>query len=147
LLTDQDTETEEDKNKVTLMTIHSSKGLEFKNVYIVGAEEKLFPSELSSFSQNDLEEERRLFYVAMTRAEKKLYISYAGQRYRFGQLKDCSPSRFIKEINPEFVDFYSAFGDIPGLFDQNQNKPYSNSNKNKTNNYKEYKDKTVLIVN
>ncbi len=109
LLTNEDNEKNEDRNKVTLMTIHSAKGLEFRNVYVVGLEEKLFPSDMSSFSPKDLEEERRLFYVALTRAEKELFISYAVQRYKWGQLNDCTPSRFIKDINPEFVEFFSAF--------------------------------------
>ena len=109
LLTNEDNEKKEDHNKVTLMTIHSAKGLEFNTVYAVGLEEKLFPSEMSAFSPKDLEEERRLFYVAMTRAEKELIITYSGQRYRWGQLHDCSPSRFIKDINSEFVEFFSAF--------------------------------------
>lgn len=109
LLTNEDNEKEEDKNKVTLMTIHSAKGLEFKNVYVVGLEEKLFPSEMSSFSLKDLEEERRLFYVALTRAEKELVLSYAIQRYKWGQLYDCTPSRFIRDINPIYIDFFSAF--------------------------------------
>ncbi|NPA67165.1 MAG: UvrD-helicase domain-containing protein [Chlorobi bacterium] len=110
LLTDEDTETDEDRNKVTLMTVHSAKGLEFSDVYVAGMEEKLFPSEMSSFSPEDIEEERRLFYVAMTRAKNNLTLTYAGQRYKWGQLYDCSPSRFIKDINPEYIDFYSAFG-------------------------------------
>ncbi len=104
LLTDQDTDGNEDKNKITLMTIHSAKGLEFKNVYIVGAEEKLFPSEMSSFAPHELEEERRLFYVAVTRAEKNLTISYARQRYKWGNLNDCIPSRFIREIDDKYLD-------------------------------------------
>ncbi len=105
LLTNQDNEKEEDLNKVILMTIHSSKGLEFKNVYLVGVEEKLFPGERSANSTSELEEERRLFYVAVTRAEKDLVVSYARQRYKWGQLHDCIPSRFIKDIDPSYVDF------------------------------------------
>ena len=111
LLTNEDNESDEDKNKVTLMTIHSSKGLEFRNVYLVGLEEKLFPSEMTNFSPKELEEERRLFYVAVTRAEKELVITFAGQRYRWGKLNDCTPSRFIKDIDSEYVDFHSAFND------------------------------------
>ncbi|MCF6365055.1 MAG: exodeoxyribonuclease V subunit gamma [Bacteroidales bacterium] len=111
LLTNEDNEKEEDKNKVALMTIHSAKGLEFRNVYIVGTEEKLFPSEIAAFSPKEVEEERRLFYVALTRAEKELIISYSRQRYRWGQLHDCTPSRFIKDVNPSFIEFHSAFED------------------------------------
>ncbi|NPA45327.1 MAG: UvrD-helicase domain-containing protein [Chlorobi bacterium] len=111
LLTNEDNETDEDKNKVTLMTIHSSKGLEFRNVYLVGLEEKLFPSEMATFSPKELEEERRLFYVAVTRAEKELIITYSRQRYRWGKLNDCTPSRFIKDIDSKYIDFHSAFTD------------------------------------
>lgn len=103
LLTDADTEKEAEVEKVTLMTIHSAKGLEFKNVYIVGLEEDLFPSQMMLSSRADLEEERRLFYVAITRAQKKLFLSYALTRYRYGRLKSCEPSRFIEEIDPSFI--------------------------------------------
>jgi len=104
LITDQDSDNPEDRNKVVMMTIHSSKGLEFKNVFIVGVEEDLFPSFMASSSLQDLEEERRLFYVAITRAEKNLCISYTENRYRWGQPALCKPSRFIGEIDQEFVD-------------------------------------------
>jgi DNA helicase II / ATP-dependent DNA helicase PcrA len=100
LITDVDTQKDEDNDNVTLMTIHSSKGLEFKYVYIVGLEEDLFPSQMMLSSRADLEEERRLFYVAITRAEKKLFLSYALTRYRFGTLKNCDPSRFLEELDP-----------------------------------------------
>ncbi|SFE69262.1 ATP-dependent helicase [Thermoflexibacter ruber] len=92
-----------DDDYVSLMTIHSAKGLEFKVVYIVGLEEDLFPSQMMLSSRADLEEERRLFYVAITRAEKKLFISYALQRYRFGNLRMCEPSRFIDEIDVQYL--------------------------------------------
>lgn len=103
LLTDQDTESDEDRNKVTLMTMHSAKGLEFKHVYIVGMEDTLFPSPMSSGSARELEEERRLFYVAVTRAEKQATLSYALNRYKWGNLERCSPSRFLKEIDQQFL--------------------------------------------
>lgn len=103
LLTDADNEKDADLEKVTLMTIHSAKGLEFKNVYIVGLEEDLFPSQMMLSSRADLEEERRLFYVAITRAQKKLFLSYALTRYRYGRLKSCDPSRFVEEIDPAFI--------------------------------------------
>jgi DNA helicase-2/ATP-dependent DNA helicase PcrA len=109
LLTNEDNEDPEDRNKVTLMTIHSAKGLEFKNIYIVGVEEKLFPPEQAAFSQKELEEERRLFYVAITRAEKNLFISFAKSRYRWGQLKDCVASRFIGEIDVKYLSTASDF--------------------------------------
>jgi DNA helicase-2/ATP-dependent DNA helicase PcrA len=104
LLTNQDNEKSEDKNKVSLMTIHSAKGLEFKQVFIVGTEEGLFPSVMSSSSQKEIEEERRLFYVAVTRAEKKLIICYSKLRYKWGQLATTQQSRFIKEIDPKFLE-------------------------------------------
>lgn len=105
LLTDQDEKkTDDDEDKITLMTIHASKGLEFPYVFIVGLEENLFPSQMSVNSASDLEEERRLFYVALTRAETQCYISFARSRYKWGDLLSCEPSRFIAEIDPEFVD-------------------------------------------
>ncbi len=103
LLTDADNDKDQDQERVTLMTIHSAKGLEFKNVYIVGLEEDLFPSQMMLSSRADLEEERRLFYVAITRAQKKLFLSYALTRYRFGRLKNCEPSRFIEEIDQTYL--------------------------------------------
>jgi DNA helicase II / ATP-dependent DNA helicase PcrA len=119
LLTDQDTENEEDRNKVTLMTMHSAKGLEFKHVYIVGMEDTLFPSPMSSGSAKELEEERRLFYVAVTRAEKQATLSYALNRYKWGNLERCSPSRFIREIDQKFLH-YPQTGGKPF---QNKNQP------------------------
>ena len=110
LLTDQDTENEEDKNKVTLMTMHSAKGLEFKHVYIVGMEDTLFPSPMSSGSARELEEERRLFYVAITRAEKQATLSYALNRYKWGNLERCSPSRFLREVDQKFLNYPQTGG-------------------------------------
>jgi DNA helicase-2/ATP-dependent DNA helicase PcrA len=104
LLTDRDNEVDDGTPKVSMMTIHLAKGLEFPYVYIVGLEENLFPSMMSSGSRSDLEEERRLFYVALTRAEKRAHITYAHTRYRWGKLIDCEPSRFIDEIDDKFVD-------------------------------------------
>ncbi|RCR67869.1 ATP-dependent helicase [Larkinella punicea] len=104
LLTSADEKDDDgDNDKVTLMTIHGAKGLEFRNVYIVGLEEDLFPSQMMLESRADLEEERRLFYVAITRAEKKLTVSYAESRYHYGRLKVCEPSRFLMEIDPAFL--------------------------------------------
>jgi DNA helicase II / ATP-dependent DNA helicase PcrA len=107
LLTSVDNEDEKDtgRNKVSLMTIHAAKGLEFPYVYIVGLEENLFPSQLSINSRSELEEERRLFYVAVTRAEKQATLSYATMRYRFGNVTYCEPSRFIDEIDDKFLDY------------------------------------------
>ena len=104
LLTNDDNDKDPNADTVSLMTIHSSKGLEFPNVYIVGLEENLFPSQLSLNSRSDLEEERRLFYVAVTRAEKKLTLSYATSRYRWGTLNNCEPSRFLDELNPAYLE-------------------------------------------
>ncbi|MTI33607.1 ATP-dependent helicase [Xanthovirga aplysinae] len=102
LITDADKQ-DTDEDTVTLMTIHSSKGLEFKYVFIVGLEEELFPSQMMLNSREDLEEERRLFYVAITRAQEKLFLSYAMSRYRFGRLKNCDPSRFLDDIDPSYL--------------------------------------------
>ena len=104
LLTNDDKDKDPNADTVSLMTIHSAKGLEFSQVYVVGLEENLFPSQLSLNSRTDLEEERRLFYVAITRAEKKLTLSYATSRYRWGSLTNCEPSRFIEEIDPQYLD-------------------------------------------
>ena len=98
LLTDADYKDEEESHKVKLMTIHAAKGLEFDYVYISGLEENLFPSALSMGSRRELEEERRRFYVAITRAKKQLTITHAQTRYRFGSLQFCEPSRFIDEL-------------------------------------------------
>jgi DNA helicase II / ATP-dependent DNA helicase PcrA len=104
LLTDQDTGDKDDTDKVSLMTIHQAKGLEFPYVFIAGLEENLFPSFMAMNSRADLEEERRLFYVAVTRAEKRATISYAESRYKWGQLTLSEPSRFIEEIDDRYVE-------------------------------------------
>ena len=104
LLTDQDKKDDEDDDYVTLMTIHSAKGLEFPYVYIVGLEENLFPGVQSLSTREDLEEERRLFYVALTRAETKLVLSHAESRYRWGNLTLSEPSRFIEEIDQSLIE-------------------------------------------
>jgi|694.fasta_scaffold50477_5 DNA helicase-2/ATP-dependent DNA helicase PcrA len=104
LLTDADNENDNDADVVKLMTIHGSKGLEFPLVFLVGLEENIFPSAMSLFDREDLEEERRLFYVAITRAKEKLWISYANNRYRFGSLIRNDVSRFIDELPDEYVD-------------------------------------------
>ncbi len=104
LLTDADTKKDPDADSVTLMTVHSAKGLEFPYVFVVGMEENLFPGVKSLGSRTELEEERRLFYVAVTRAMTKLTLSYAERRYNYGNLALCEPSRFIDEINPDLLD-------------------------------------------
>ena len=104
LATDFDNEKESDSDSVYLMTIHLSKGLEFPVVFIVGLEEDLFPSALSLNTRSELEEERRLFYVAMTRAEQRVVLTYTLSRYRWGKLVDAEPSRFIKEIDEHYIE-------------------------------------------
>ncbi len=108
LLTDED-RNEKSDDVVTLMTIHMAKGLEFGYVFIVGLEEELFPSQMMLSSRADLEEERRLFYVAITRAKQKLFMSYALNRYRFGRLKNCEPSRFLEEVDPKYIKVNRKF--------------------------------------
>ena len=103
LLTDQDSDKEGDAEKTTLMTIHSAKGLEFKNVFVVGLEENLFPSSLSMNSYRELEEERRLFYVAITRAEEHCYLSFAKSRFKYGKMEFSNPSRFLKDIDVRYL--------------------------------------------
>ncbi len=104
LLTDADKDDPEDNDRVSLMTIHAAKGLEFPEVFVVGLEENLFPSQMSLNSRADLEEERRLFYVAVTRAQNKLTLAYATSRYRWGNLTSCEPSRFLEEIKEEHLE-------------------------------------------
>ncbi len=107
LATDFDNDKKQQQDAVSLMTIHLAKGLEFQYVYIVGLEENLFPSAMSMNTRSELEEERRLFYVALTRAEKQAYLSYAQSRYRWGKLVDCEPSRFLEEIDEKFLEYLS----------------------------------------
>ncbi|OCB78561.1 ATP-dependent helicase [Flavobacterium crassostreae] len=104
LATDLDKDTN-DENRVALMTIHLAKGLEFPHVFVVGMEEDLFPSAMSMSTRSELEEERRLFYVALTRAEHQAYLTYSQSRYRWGKLTDSEPSRFIEEIDGQFLEY------------------------------------------
>ena len=108
LATDFDSKKEDDKPSISLMTIHQSKGLEYSHVYVVGLEENLFPSAMSMNTRSELEEERRLFYVAITRAEKVAYLSYAQTRYRWGKLVDAEPSRFLEEIDDQYLTLYHS---------------------------------------
>ena len=103
LLTDMDEDESEGDNKVTLMTVHAAKGLEFEAVFVVGLEEELFPSSMSMDSPRQIEEERRLFYVAMTRAKKHLFLTYARRRMKYGITSDCEPSRFLRDIDKRFL--------------------------------------------
>lgn len=134
LATDQDNDTEEDKNKVTLMTIHSAKGLEFKHVFVVGLEEELFPSQMTVGSPRELEEERRLFYVAITRAEKSCTLTYAKSRFRHGQSNSCRPSRFLQDIDPNYI---SEPGSVSGqsLFAEASSRVVGESEKLKQGSY------------
>jgi len=104
LATDLDKDTGDD-DRVALMTIHLAKGLEFPTVFVVGMEEDLFPSAMSMSTRSELEEERRLFYVALTRAEQQAYLTYAQSRYRWGKLTDSEPSRFIEEIDGQYLEY------------------------------------------
>ena len=108
LATDFDSKKDDQKPSVSLMTIHQSKGLEYLYVYIVGLEENLFPSAMSMNTRSELEEERRLFYVALTRAEKVAYLSYAQTRYRWGKLVDAEPSRFLEEIDDQYLNYIKS---------------------------------------
>ncbi|MEM9918847.1 MAG: UvrD-helicase domain-containing protein [Bacteroidota bacterium] len=109
LITDLD-QSDDQKDCITLMSVHAAKGLEFKSVFVVGLEEKLFPSFMSMDTPEGLDEERRLFYVAITRAEEFLTLSYANSRYRFGQIKYNPPSRFLDEIAPQHIDSAHSVG-------------------------------------
>jgi DNA helicase-2/ATP-dependent DNA helicase PcrA len=124
LLTDADRKDDDDDDKVTMMTIHASKGLEFTNVHIVGLEENLFPSQLSLNSRQELEEERRLFYVALTRAEKKLTLSFATSRFKFGTIINSEPSRFLQELDPQYMIVEGLYNNQPAT---EQRKPYQQS--------------------
>ena len=120
----------EDQDKVSLMTLHLSKGLEFKHVFIVGLEEDLFPSALSYNTRSELEEERRLFYVGITRAKENLYLSYANSRYRWGKLIYCEESRFLNEIDKEYLKFIESTPSKLTLKDSSLNKIIYNSKSN-----------------
>ncbi|MBL4710002.1 MAG: UvrD-helicase domain-containing protein [Flavobacteriales bacterium] len=130
LLTDSDKDDKTDNNKVSLMTIHAAKGLEFPYVFIVGLEENLFPSQMSLSSRPDLEEERRLFYVALTRAEKEVRLSYAASRYRWGNLIYCEPSRFIEEIDDKFLEYTTPQEKKKNSFDNEQTGNFDNQRVN-----------------
>ncbi len=149
LLTDADKEKDEDFDKVSLMTIHAAKGLEFKNIYVVGLEENLFPSQMSMNSRSELEEERRLFYVALTRAMKKLTLSFSTSRFKFGTMISCEPSRFLQEIEPQYLNIEGILN--PGYSDP-ANRGYRQESPNKfyekkypSRNQKSANDKTEKL--
>ncbi len=120
LLTSEDTDADQGKDKVNVMTIHSAKGLEFNTVFLVGVEMRIFPSELARTDPREMEEERRLFYVALTRAKKQVYISYSERRKFWGRVDQQTPSPFIEEIDQQFVryhlhnDYSQDKWDLPG---------------------------------
>ncbi|MES2701917.1 MAG: UvrD-helicase domain-containing protein [Bacteroidota bacterium] len=128
LLTDADQSNDENADVVRLMTIHAAKGLEFPCVFVVGLEENLFPSAMSLYDRADLEEERRLFYVAITRAKQRLWVTYANSRYRFGSLVQNDPSRFIEEVPAAHIDrTYTGAANKPagiGAFSNTINQPF-----------------------
>jgi len=113
LITDADNKDKQGQDTITMMTVHGAKGLEFKHVFIVGLEEDLFPSQMALAERLGLEEERRLFYVACTRAEQKLTLSYATSRYRFGNLKPCEPSRFLEELDQQYLKVSRSYAPEP----------------------------------
>ncbi len=136
LLTNMDNEKSEDIDKVTLMTVHSAKGLEFKQVFLAGLEEELFPSNMSVNTQKELEEERRLFYVAITRAEIQATITYTNQRYKWGVPTSCRPSRFIYEIDESYLEMPEQeqveFSETPSTKTRTVNQQRFNPRKKKT---------------
>ncbi len=121
LLTDQDNDKEENADKITMMTIHAAKGLEFRNVFVVGMEEELFPSSMAKDNMRAIEEERRLFYVALTRAEENCVLTLARSRFRNGQSQMCSPSRFLRDIDTRYLDLPTD-GSASGLMIQRERK-------------------------
>lgn len=124
LLTDLDSDgNEEERRKVTLMTVHSAKGLEFSTVFVVGLEENIFPSPLSTNSKRELEEERRLLYVAITRAEKHCYLTYAKSRWRYGHMEFSSPSRFLRDIDSSLI------ADESGAAEQSRRSSYGSGSR------------------
>ncbi len=126
LLTDADTDLEEDFNKVSIMTIHAAKGLEFRHVFVAGMEEELFPSPMNAGDMKGLEEERRLFYVAVTRAEKSATLTFAAKRYRWGIETVTVPSRFIREVHKDFIDLPHDF--YPSVIQTNDEERYRERN-------------------
>ena len=125
LLTDLDSDEGDSNDKVTLMTIHSAKGLEFPTVFVVGLEENIFPSPMCTNSMRELEEERRLLYVAITRAEKHCILTCAQNRFRYGRMEYDTPSRFIRDIDPELLDVHSESGGGSSLFGSSERKAYN----------------------
>ncbi len=121
LYTDDQKDKDPNRDCISLMTIHASKGLEFPVVHLIGMEENLFPSQMALMNRQELEEERRLFYVAVTRAERKLYLSFATSRFKYGSLIPCEPSRFIDEIDAKYLDMSLASMKSKAVYQRNSN--------------------------
>jgi len=121
LYTDDQKDKDPNRDCISLMTIHASKGLEFPIVHLIGMEENLFPSQMALMNRQELEEERRLFYVALTRAERKLYLSFATSRFKYGSLIPCEPSRFIDEIDAKYLDMSLASMKNKAVYQRNSN--------------------------
>lgn len=132
LLTDMDNEGEEDNNKVTLMTVHAAKGLEYRFVFIVGLEENLFPSIMSLDSLEGQEEERRLFYVALTRAQEAAVLSFSQTRFKWGNMEFCRPSRFLSEINPKYLEISFELDDEATAPSRNLTRQVESGDDNRT---------------
>jgi len=145
LLTDADNESSEDRDKVSVMTVHAAKGLEFKHVFIAGLEEELFPSSMSSGDLKGLEEERRLFYVALTRAGESATISYADTRYKWGLQTSSTPSRFIREIAREYVDLPHDFFPGQPIISEEDDAHYA-KRRVKPENYPKLQKRTRFVV-
>jgi DNA helicase-2/ATP-dependent DNA helicase PcrA len=134
LYTDDQKDKDPDRDCISLMTIHASKGLEFPIVHLIGMEENLFPSQMALMNRQELEEERRLFYVALTRAERKLYLSFATSRFKYGSLIPCEPSRFIDEIDAKYLDMSLASMKSKAVYQRNSNEEqFVNANKPTSN--------------
>ncbi len=154
LLADINNKENEETNIVSLMTIHSAKGLEFTNVMLVGLEENLFPSASANYSVEELEEERRLFYVALTRAKDNLVISYANQRFKFGKIQLSPPSRFLEEIHESFIEWNSrptrkyhnsSFEDELEKYNHFSKNPHANNFEKREIKTSEYKKPRKLV--
>ena len=133
LYTDDQKDKDPDRDCISLMTIHASKGLEFPVVHLIGMEENLFPSQMALMNRQELEEERRLFYVAVTRAERKLYLSFATSRFKYGSLIPCEPSRFIDEIDAKYLDMSLASMKSKAVYQRSNEDQFVSANKPTSN--------------
>ncbi len=147
LLTDQDTDKPEDKDKVSIMTLHAAKGLEFPYVFLAGLEEDLFPNKMSIANPHDLEEERRLFYVGLTRAKKQATITYAETRYKWGVPTYCQPSRFLRDIDPKYIEVKGESIKSPGRSETFKGQSKFDNFKGYSNKVQEKEPETVKPLN